>query len=351
MPDCCIFASYNPRSREEQAHHGPMITFIVTTYNLDDWLLCRCIDSIVAQGLSRDQYEVIVVDDESAVSPQHVVDRYASHVDISLYVQRHARQGAARNVGLCHAKGKWVQFVDGDDYLFPGTMSLVLKAVQSSNLDLLMFGYREVRGECIEEIPLGTEMSLSAITTGDEYMTCHNLFGVCWRQLFRRQLLDDPTFGAPLRFSEGIYIEDEEFVTKLMWRAQHMACTDVPVYAYYQREGSTVHARSREHADELFRNYFVVLSRLLEFDASLASTPHVGYTRKLHFLALDILRRALREPDWRARWADSSEQLRALGMYPLPARPYSFKYRMFRLLAGCRVGRFMLRMIEKRSCP
>ena len=326
-----------------------MITFIVTTYNLDDWLLYRCIDSIVAQGLLRDQYEIIVVDDESAVSPQSVVDCYVSHVDISLYVQRHARQGAARNVGLCHAKGEWVQFVDGDDYLFPGVMPLALKAVQSSNLDLFMFGYREVSEEQIAASLLDLEMLLSPVTTGDEYMAHHNLFGVCWRQLFSRRLLDDPIFGAPLRFTEGIYIEDEEFVTKLMWRAQRMAYTDVPVYAYYQRAGSTVHARSREHTDELFRNYFVVLSRLLEFEVSQASTPHAGYTRKLRFLTLDILRRALREPDWRVRWAESTEQLRALGMYPLSPDDYSWKYRMFRLLAGCGMGRIVLRMIEKRS--
>ena len=95
-----------------------MITFIVTTYNLEDWLLRRCLESITAQGLERENYEIIVVDDESIVSPQHIIDEFAPKANITLYIQEHARQGAARNLALQHAKGEWIQFVDGDDYLY-----------------------------------------------------------------------------------------------------------------------------------------------------------------------------------------------------------------------------------------
>ena len=91
-----------------------MITFIVTTYNLEDWLLRRCLESITAQGIDRESYEIIVVDDESIVSPQHIIDEFAQKANITLYIQEHARQGAARNLALQHAKGEWIQFVDGD---------------------------------------------------------------------------------------------------------------------------------------------------------------------------------------------------------------------------------------------
>ena len=178
-------------------------------------------------------------------------------------------------------------------------------------------------------------------------MLRHNLFGSCCMQFFSRHLLDAPQHGAPLRFAEGIYIEDEEFVTHLVWRAQRMARVDVPVYAYYQRAGSTVHSRSREHTDELFRNSFAVLGRLLQFEASLAGVSHAGVTRKVRFLAIDILRRSLREPDWKERWSQSAHQLRAQGLYPIPAATYSLKYRLFRLLAQSRLGRQVLHAFEK----
>lgn len=335
-----------------------MITFIVTTYNLEDWLLRRCLESIVTQGI--DDYEIILVDDESAVSPQHIVDEFAERARITLYIQEHARQGAARNLALRYAQGEWIQFVDGDDYLFPDTIAPVLKAAEENALDLLTYGFREVGDEApllspqrgkegpakSKHLPLGGGKEGAS---GDSYMLHHNLFGSCCTLLFRRTLLDDARYGAPLRFTENIYIEDEEFVTKLMWRAQRMAATDAVVYAYYQRPDSTVHNRSREHTDELFRNYFIVLRRLIDFEREVAAHPHDGLTRKIRFLAIDILRRALREPDWKDRWYHSAMELLRLNLYPIPPADYSWKYRLFRLLAQRNLGRHVLRFIEKRQ--
>lgn len=327
-----------------------MISFIVTTYNLEDWLLRRCLSSIVAQAMERDEYEIIVVDDESTVSPQHIVDEYATQANITLHIQQHSRQGAARNVGLDHARGKWIQFVDGDDYLFPDTVKPCLDLAEKADLDLLMFGFQEVGNEAALLSPQpsveGGRKGLN-ILSGDDYMCHNNLFGSCCMQLFRKQLLDAPEHGTPLRFTENIYIEDEEFATRLVWRARRMAKTDAKVYAYYQRPGSTVHSRSRAHTDELFRNYFVVLRRLLDFEASVAAKTHDGLTRKIRFLAIDILRRALREPDWKERWHQSASQLLALNLYPIPAASYSWKYSLFRLLAQHSIGRHILRITEQ----
>lgn len=325
-----------------------MITFIVTTYNLGDQLLRRCLESIVSQGLERKDYEIIVVDDESDISPQHIIEEFTERADIHLHIQPHRRQGAARNLAIQHARGEWIQFVDGDDYLFAQTVAPCLAMAESHELDLLMFGFREVEGMSTESSPCEDVCQELTITTGNEYMLSHNLFGCCWPLLFRRTLLDDDAHGEPLRFAEGIYIEDEEFVTRLVWRAQRMAKTDSIVYAYYQRPGSTVHNRSREHTDELFTNYFVVLRLMLDFEASIATQPHEGVTRKVRFFAVDILRRALREEDWAERWEEATLQLLPLGLYPIPSASYSWKYRIFAMLAKCTMGRKLLRMIEKK---
>lgn len=323
-----------------------MITFIVTTYNLADYLLRRCIDSILSQGFERDDYEVIVVDDESDESPQHVVDEYVGRANIHLYTQPHSRQGAARNLALRHAKGEWIEFVDGDDYLFAHTVKHCLTVAEANSLDMLMFGFQKVCSIATCHRP-PSAVKLSPIVTGNEYMTSRNLFGCCWPLLFRRSMLDNPRYGEPLRFAEHIYIEDEEFVTRLVWRAQRMAWTDAVVYAYYQRPGSTVNNSSSGHTDELFRTYFVVLRRLLDFEVSITRLPHAGVERKIRFFAVDILRRALRDDRWKVRWSQSVQQLRDLGLYPIPRARYSWKYRLFRLLANQAMGRYILRITEK----
>ena len=186
-----------------------MITFIVTTYNLEDWLLRRCLTSIVEQGIT--DYEIIVVDDESAISPRSMVDEFAQQAPITLYTQLHSRQGAARNLALNLAKGNWIQFVDGDDYLYPHTVKQCLEMAETNKLDLLMFGYREVSEKCAthpEENIKGDSHCPLSIMTGNDYMLQHNLFGSCCTLLFRRALLDFPEYGTPLRFTEHIYIED-----------------------------------------------------------------------------------------------------------------------------------------------
>ena len=322
-----------------------MITFIVTTYNLEDYLLRRCLESIVSQGLNRADYEIIVVDDESVISPQHVVDEYLHRADICLYTQRHSRQGAARNLALSHARGEWIEFVDGDDYLLSHTVKPCLAIAGEKNLDLLMFGFQEVTSlYAFRQRPFTTHQS--PIMAGNEYMLNNNLFGCCWPLLFRRELLEDPIYGEPLRFAEHIYIEDEDFVTRLVWRAQRMVKLDTIVYAYYQRSGSTIHNCSSEHTDELFRNYFVVLRRLIDFEASIDKLPHEGVKRKISFFAIDILRRSLRDDNWEERWNQSVHQLRALGLYPIRRAHYSWKYWLFRLLVRHVVGRKILRIVE-----
>ena len=326
-----------------------MITFVVTTYNLEPQLLRRCLESIVSQGLRHEAYEIIVVDDGSDVSPQGVVDEFVSRADIRLYVQKHSRQGAARNLALRHARGEWVQFVDGDDYLFAYTVEACLGLAKEHELDLLMFGFCEVRdGEANISCPPDVPDDELRVVTGNEYMSRNNLFGACWPMLFRRELLDAPAYGGSLRFTENIYIEDEEFVTLLVWRAQRMARVERPVYAYYQRLGSTVHCHSREHTDELFRNYFVVMRRLVTYRNRMQDMPSEGLTRKIHTLATDILRRSLREEDWRERWHQSARALLGLGLYPVADGGYSLKYNLFRQLSRYKLGRLILRIYEKR---
>ena len=349
-----------------------MISFIVTTYNLEDRLLHRCLSSIVSQGLARDEYEIIVVDDESTVPPRHVVEAYAHQAHIALYEQRHARQGAARNLALSHAKGQWVQFVDGDDYLFPHTIAPLLRSAEDNDLDLLMFTFRQVHEDaegniskenssenncqlslvnCQLNCPLSIVPCQLKIVSGDSYMHRHNLFGSCCTLFFRRDLCESGFNGSPLRFTENIYVEDEEFITKLTWRAQRMAQTNTEAYAYYQRPGSTTHNSNREHTDELFRNYFTVLQRLIHFEREVAAYTHDGLTRKIRFLAIDILRLSLREPDWKERWYQSIKQLLALNLYPIPKAGYSWKYRTFRLLAKGEIGSYILRAFEKVRAP
>ncbi|MCM1139756.1 MAG: glycosyltransferase [Muribaculum sp.] len=80
--------------------------------------ISRCIDSIRSQGLSENEYEVIVVNDGSVDDGPEIVSGYCDkYSNIVLINQHNKGVSAARNLGLKHAHGEWVHFVDADDFL------------------------------------------------------------------------------------------------------------------------------------------------------------------------------------------------------------------------------------------
>ena len=344
------------------------LSFIITTYNLRSSEIRRCLSSLLRQNVSTDDFEVLVVDDGSTVSPQPIVDDFADQMNVRFFTQAHARQGAARNLAFHHAQGEFIQIVDGDDYLFAGSARRILTIIEENDLDMLIYDFHHAADTsnigCCPHVSTRTDFY-----KGSDYMLSHTLFGSSCTMCFRRSLLRLDNDDAIL-FPEGISIEDEDFVTRLVWSTPRLGVSDLVAYAYIVREGSTTHSSNAAQIEQRFADTFTVLDRLIAFhDAVLpsstsespsdeSSTPIAcsqsvtGLDRKIHFLALDILRHALRESDWSTRFPDCAEKLHARNLngaplFPLPRANWSFAYRLFRILSSQTIGLRMLRWYEQ----
>ena len=86
----------------------PLVSFIISYYNLPVQMLCECIDSILALSLRPYEREVIVIDDGSNVSPMNALMPYAD--DITYVRQRNGGLSMARNKGISMATGKYCCF-------------------------------------------------------------------------------------------------------------------------------------------------------------------------------------------------------------------------------------------------
>ena len=105
-----------------------LISVIVTAYNIEKYI-ARCMDSLLAQTWTN--MEIILVDDGSDDGTGEVCDRYAreySHVQVIR--QKNAGPSAARNAGVSLAKGDFIGYVDGDDWVEPSMYEKMLKALQ-----------------------------------------------------------------------------------------------------------------------------------------------------------------------------------------------------------------------------
>ena len=149
-----------------------LLTYIVPVYNTAPYLP-KCLQSLVNQGLQPDEYEVIAVDDGSKDDSREVIEAFAKdHPQVRLVTQANAGVSAARNKALDLAQGRYVQFVDSDDYLEENVMGPLLHSAYADNLDVLMFNFKWVDTDdnFIKVSKPRDDMSATPVMSGTEFL-------------------------------------------------------------------------------------------------------------------------------------------------------------------------------------
>lgn len=215
----------------------PRISIIVPIYNVERYIR-KCLDSLLSQDLTFEEYEVILVDDGSPDGCPEICDYYASQYrNIKVIHQKNGGLGAARNRGLRIAKGKYIQFVDSDDFLEPNVLGTLIQKVEKDDLDVLRFNYQNVNEQYIAFEPNKESKPYmdycEEVCNGLTFLTERLGYGCyAWQFLIRRELLDN------CLFMEGIFFEDTEWTPRLLRKAQRVASIDGLAYNYLTREGS-----------------------------------------------------------------------------------------------------------------
>jgi len=121
-----------------------LISFIVPVYNVERYL-STCLDSILNQGLDKDDFEIILVEDCSTDGSLQICKNYRSKYKNIILIEndKNIGLGLTRNKGMACAKGEYVHFVDSDDYLFPSSIQKLLSLdIIKPSPDIIRFEYR-----------------------------------------------------------------------------------------------------------------------------------------------------------------------------------------------------------------
>jgi CDP-glycerol glycerophosphotransferase len=212
---------------------------VVPVYQVEAYL-GHCLDSILEQPFT--DLEVIVVDDRSTDGSAEIIAGYAERDERVRPVRLEANSGlgAARNAGFRQARGEYVWFIDGDDWLAEGALAAVADRLREVKPDVLVVDYarahiggRIERGGgqrllgdapeafCLEGYPM--------ILTG---------FCVAWNKVVRTQFLD----AEELSFPPGLY-EDAPFAYPLLAKAERISTLD-RVCVYYRCRGAIAERRA-----------------------------------------------------------------------------------------------------------
>lgn len=211
----------------------PAISVIIPCYNAEAHL-SPCLEALTRQTLTADQFEVICVDDCSTDGTVGLILTYQHRIP-NLRLIRHDKnrqQGAARNTGLCHAKGKFVTFVDADDFLRLDALEVLLNTAGDAT-ELVVAQHVLVR----YDKPFKPRRSNRRIENGQRRAVLDGSFG-WWPfgMLISRGLLD----RNGIRFREGVSFEDIDFNVRVVFAASSCLVSREELYYYVQRDGSTV---------------------------------------------------------------------------------------------------------------
>lgn len=310
----------------------PFVTFIVPVYNIPAAMLCECIDSLLSLHLSADEREIVIVDDGSG---QRVSDVLGDRLRHTVCIRTpNGGVSVARNTGLRMAHGVFVQFVDGDDMLLQEPYDHVLKTAHSDDCSMVMFDFSE---KPHHHQRYKDEPGIS----GTELMSQHNIHGSAWGYLFRRDLL------GSLRFTPGVaYGEDEEFTAQLLLRAENVYRTSAKAYLYRKRACSALRTEDKEkHISRLDDNKEVIkrLSRQLD---KLPADGRKALERRVAQMTMDYIYNTIRLTRDRLSLDQRLAELKEQGLFPLPDRNYTTKYKWFRRMTNTETGlRLLMRVL------
>ena len=308
----------------------PLISFILTYYNLPVDMLCMCIDSILALSLQGDERQIIVVDDGSDKSPVNALMGYGD--DITYIRQRNQGLSQARNTGIQMATGNYLQFVDADDCLLKDAYEHCLKIAKTRNPEMVVFDFTTIvaKPKDFKDLPP---------QSGNHYMRHHNIHGTACGYLFKRSVLGD------LRFTAGIYHEDEEFTPLLMLRAENIIVTTALAYLYQQRSGSITHHKSTQNQQKRLSDLKGIIQRLHNTADRMPVDDKTALQRRVAQLTMDYIYQVVYQTRSRQQLETEISNLTRSGLFPLPDVAYTSKYIWFRRLSNTSAGRALLMRI------
>lgn len=239
------------------------LSVIVPIYKVELYL-SKCVDSLLNQDLPKEDYEIVLVDDGSPDGCPAICDEYANTYDnVKVIHRNNGGLSAARNSGIGVAQGKYVQFVDSDDYLESNVLKTLVEKMEVDGLDILRFNYKNVNEQY--EVFEPNKESKPFVDYRDEI--CDGLtflnerlgFGCyVWQFMLRRELLEG------CAFKEGIYLEDTDWTPRLLLKASRVTSTDLIVYDYLIREGSITQSVDEKKKRKVLNDLFLSICSLQE---------------------------------------------------------------------------------------
>ena len=248
---------------------------IIPVYNASAFL-SECLNSVLEQ--THQNFEIICVNDGSTDDSLSILNTWAKYDKrIKVYSQENQGQSAARNKGLDLAKGKYIFFLDSDDFIHPQTLEAAHYWAEKNKTPITAFLYEkeEKPGDFngmnfemydVEGLPNLVRSDLMAYTAPDAKP---RISRVVTTMLFHRSIFKN------LRFKPGMYYEDTQLLLTVLKNNVRSTVLPIPFYKYRLNAVSTT---NQKFTEKHLNSYRTLLTDLQE------QYRHAPYNKKWDFL-------------------------------------------------------------------
>lgn len=243
----------------------PKVSVIMPVYNVQQYLK-QAIDSICNQTYSN--WELILVDDGSTDESPQICDAYEKiNEKIHVIHQKNTGLSGARNAGIGIAGGKYLIFVDSDDYIDLNTLAVATRKAEEQQADCVIYETVGFYEENQKKFPY-TNRFENPIYTGKQagevllnMMVSHEYQPMACGYLLRTDILHE----HGINFYEGILHEDELFTLQVMLLCKKITFLYMPCYYYRLREGSIM--RNHKNQAERGNSLLIIIQELTKLYA------------------------------------------------------------------------------------
>lgn len=222
------------------------VTVVIPVYNVEKYLR-ECLDSVCGQTLK--DLQIICIDDCSPDGCGAILDEYAAKDGrfTVFHLEQNRMQGYGRNLGLDHAEGKYVYFLDSDDKIEPDALQVLYDRCAPDGIEVAVFGYKAFydKEELRKRFPQ-REFIPEDSPCRNHFCTGSELFDdMMLRQYWTAMPISffwktDMLKRCGIRFPEEIFHEDEFFSYSGMLSAERATCVPEPLACRRFRENSVV---------------------------------------------------------------------------------------------------------------
>ena len=247
----------------------PLVSIIMPVYNVEDYV-GEAIESVLGQTCP--DFELLLINDGSTDNSGNICEEYSKRDHRIVLLDNLSKDhgpGPARNIGLDHAKGKFIYFMDADDWIEKDLLEVAVKRIKETGADIVQFGLIQEHGEgkisayCWEGKDVLTKEEIGK----DFLYFWKNNRSTLVLHFFRREVVD------AIRFENILCGEDISYVADALSNSQKIAFIPRMLYYYRYVEKSTSHRWTEniiECREKIWDHQKVFLDSLYENNNNMA---------------------------------------------------------------------------------